>query len=194
MIKLLVKMGHPQIMTDLQRLSAISRLLGWVCIALMVFLPVSVLVAWLGYDTMGPSLVDRLGLSRDHAIPEHLSPQQVGLGLAVMMAPVCIMVFGLWHLRHLLSGFGAGRIFTADNTRALKIFAWSVLAVIVVQFFTDALLSLVLTLNNPPGQRVLALGFSTDQVVAFFFGAVFVLIARVLEEGRKLADENASIL
>lgn len=103
-------------------------------------------------------------------------------------------MFGLWNLRKLLIGFGAGQIFTRDNTRHLKIFAWSVLTVIVIQFFADGLLSVVLTLNNPPGKRVLALGLSSDQVVAFFFGTVFVLIAKVLEEGRKLADENASIL
>ena len=116
------------------------------------------------------------------------------MDIGVMMVPVAIMMFGLWNLRQLFAGFGAGRIFTIENTRALRIFAWSAMAVIVVQFFTDGLLTVVLTLNNPPGQRVLALSLSTEQLVALFVGAVFVVIARVLEEGRKLADDNASIL
>ena len=68
------------------------------------------------------------------------------------------------------------------------------MAVIIVRFFTDGLLSFVLTLSNHPGQRLLALSLSTEQLVALFVGAVFVVIARVLEEGRKLADDNASIL
>ncbi|MBL8644598.1 MAG: DUF2975 domain-containing protein [Rhodospirillaceae bacterium] len=181
-------------MTDLERLSAVSRILGWVCLALMIFLPLWVVAGWLSFDTWGSTMASRLGIARDYAVPETLSAEQVMLGITVTMAPVSTMIFGLWNLRKLLAGFGAGRIFTLENTRALKIFAWSVLMVIVVQFLTDGLLSMVLTLNNPPGQRVLALGLSSDQVVAFFFGAVFVLIARVLEEGRKLADENASIL
>jgi hypothetical protein len=135
-----------------------------------------------------------LGLARTYTIPVQLTPQQVVLGIAVMMVPIGIMMFGLWNLRQLFVGFGAGRIFTIENTRALRIFAWCAMAVIIVQFFTDGLLSFVLTLSNPPGQRVLALSLSTEQLVALFVGAVFVVIARVLEEGRKLADDNASIL
>jgi hypothetical protein len=185
--------SHNQ-MTDLERLSALSRILSWVCLGLMFFLPASVLVAWLNFDTFGPGLVERLGIGREHGVPETLLPVQMALGIGVMMVPVGIMAFGLWNLRRLFVGFGAGHIFTLENTRALRVFAWAVVAVIVVQFFTDGLLSVVLTLNNPPGQRVLALSLSAEQIVALFVGAVFVLIARVLEEGRKLADENASIL
>lgn len=181
-------------MTDLQRLSAISRLLGWVCVALMVLLPASVVAFWVSFDVMGQGLVDRLGIGRQYPVPTELIPVQIALGIGVMMVPVGLMMFGLWNLRQLLSGFGAGQIFTIANSRYLRVFAWSALAVIITQFFTDGLLSIVLTLNNPPGQRVLAFGFSTDQLIGLFFGAVFVLIARVLEEGRKLADDNASIL
>lgn len=181
-------------MSDLERLSAISRVLGWMSLALMVLLPLSVVLSWLSFDTFGPAIADRLGVAREYADLSRLSSTQIIMGVAVMMAPVGIMVFGLWNLRQLLDGFGRGRIFTLENTRSLRIFAWSVLAVIVVQFFADGLLSMVLTLNNPDGKRVLALSLSTEQLIALFFGAVFVVIARVLEEGRKLADDNASIL
>lgn len=181
-------------MTDLERLSTISRLLGWVCLGLMIFLPASVLACWLYFDVFGPGIADRLGIAREYAIPDQLTPTQIALGIGVMMVPVGIMMFGLWNLRQLFQGFGAGRIFTLENTRSLRIFAWSAMVVIVVQFFTDGLLAVVLTLSNPPGQRILALSLSTEQIVAIFIGAVFVVIARVLEEGRKLADDNASIL
>ena len=181
-------------MTDLQLLSAFSRFLGWICLVLMTFLPASVLACWIYFDVFGPGITDRLGLARTYTIPVQLMPQQIVLGIAVMMVPVGIMMFGLWNLRHLFVGLCAGRIFTLENTRALRIFAWSAMAVIIVRFFTDGLLSFVLTLSNHPGQRLLALSLSTEQLVALFVGAVFVVIARVLEEGHKLADDNASIL
>lgn len=177
-------------MTDLERLSVISRWLSRLCVALMVLLPASVLASWLYFDMFGPGLAARLGV----AGTTDPQPVQVVLGILVMMIPVGIMVFGLWNLRRLLLGFGAGRIFTLENTRSLRIFAWSVLAVIVAQFFTDAALSVVLTFDNASGQRSLTLTFSTEQFLALFVGAVFVVIARVLEEGRKLADDNAAIL
>jgi hypothetical protein len=181
-------------MSDLQRLSAISRVLGWICVVLMVFLPASAVLLWFNFDAWGQGMPDRLGIPDQYAIPSTLTPVQIALGLGVMMVPIAIMMFGLWNLRRLFAGFGAGRVFTLENTRFLRMFAWSVMAVIVVQFFANGLLAVVLTLNNPPGQRVLALSLSTEHIIAIFVGFVFVVIARVLEEGRKLADDNASIL
>ncbi|MDX2144704.1 MAG: DUF2975 domain-containing protein [Rhodospirillaceae bacterium] len=181
-------------MSDLQRLSAISRVLGWICVALMVFLPASAVLLWLNFEALGQGMPDRLGIPREYDVPLALMPVQIALGLAVMMVPIGIMMFGLWNLRQLFVGFGAGRVFTIENTRFLRMFAWSTLAVIVVQFFANGLLAVVLTLGNPPGQRVLAFSLSTEHIIALFVGFVFVVIARVLEEGRKLADDNATIL
>ena len=145
-------------MTDLQRLSAISSLLGWICLALMAFLPASVIACWLYFDVFGPGIADRLGIARTYTIPDQLTSLQIALGIGVMMVPVAIMMFGLWNLRQLFAGFGAGRIFTIENTRALRIFAWSAMAVIVVQFFTDGLLTVVLTLNRPSSDATMFSG------------------------------------
>jgi hypothetical protein len=181
-------------MSDLQRLSAISRLLGWVCVALTIFLPASAVTLWFNFEALGQGMPDRLGIPREYDVPLALTSVQIALGLAVMMVPIAIMMVGLWNLRQLFVRFGEGRVFTIENTRHLRIFAWSTLAVIVAQFFANGLLAVVLTLNNPPGQRVLALSLSTEHIIALFVGFVFVVIARVLEEGRKLADDNATIL
>lgn len=83
-------------MTDLDRLSAVSRMLGWVCLGLMVFLPLGVVAGWLSFDTWGSSMTTRLGLSREIPMPDTLRPEQIILGIVVTMAPV-----GHWCL-----GFG----------------------------------------------------------------------------------------
>ena len=82
-------------MTDLQLLSAFSRFLGWICLVLMTFLPASVLACWIYFDVFGPGITDRLGLARTYTIPVQLMPQQIVLGIAVMMVPVGIMMLEL---------------------------------------------------------------------------------------------------
>ena len=53
-----------------------------------------------------------------------------------------------------------------------------------------ALLSVLLTVYNPPGQKVLALAVSSSHVFTVFFAGVVWLMADVIRQGRDIADEN----
>jgi len=53
---------------------------------------------------------------------------------------------------------------------------------------------MVVSLSNPPGERVYLLTVSSDDLVIVFLGAVFLLIARVWDKAREIDDENARIV
>lgn len=173
------------------RLQSLSRWLARLCLVLMVLLPVAVLAAWANYDFFALEIVRRAGV---FTLPEHLAVWQRIAGAAVMMVPAGIMVFGLASLRRLLVEIGAGAVFAIGNARYLRRFAWSAIAVIIVQFFATGALSAIITMANPPGQRSIVLQVGTDEILYIFVGLVFVLIAHVLEEGRRIADDNAAIV
>lgn len=175
-------------------LASLSKILGRCCILIIIGLPALTVLAWLDFDTFGPDMAQNLGIGCKTPLPADLLPVQTALGIGVMMVPTAAFVFGVWHLRRLFMGFSAGQDFTAENIKALRVFAWSVAAAIVLSILTGAVLSVVLTMNNPPGQRVLAVGVSSTQVLVMFLGAVFAVIAHMMEAGRAIAIENAEIL
>jgi hypothetical protein len=58
----------------------------------------------------------------------------------------------------------------------------------------NSLLSVVLTLPNPPGHRVVTLGLYSADFTAIFVGIVILFIAWVMDEARKLQEDQALII
>lgn len=174
--------------------SRLSRFLSWVCTILIVALPVLTVVVWMNFETFGSELRRGIGIECGTPLPTELLPVQIVLGIGVMMLPTSVKVFGLWHLRRLLAAFADGRVYTAENIRALRLFAWAVAGSIALGMLMVPLLSVILTFDNPPGQRVLVFGIGSDDFMALFVSGVFALIAHTMEFGRSLASENAEFV
>ena len=58
----------------------------------------------------------------------------------------------------------------------------------------QTLTALALTWANPPGQRMLWLGFSSQHYVALLIGLVLLAVSTVLLEAARVADENAEFV
>ena len=52
----------------------------------------------------------------------------------------------------------------------------------------------LLTLHNPPGHREISLSFGSNDVVWLFIAGTVLVIARVMGEARRVADENAAFV
>ena len=72
----------------------------------------------------------------------------------------------------------------------VAIFASMILLIGVLYPVSGGLLSLVTTFNNPPGSRFIAIEAGDAEVASLFLGAVLLVIAWVMEQGKHLADEN----
>jgi hypothetical protein len=58
----------------------------------------------------------------------------------------------------------------------------------------QTLTALALTWANPPGQRMLWLGLSSQHYVALLIGLVLLAVSTVLLEAARVADENAEFV
>ena len=94
-------------------------------------------------------------------------------------------------MRALFGLYREGQIFTPKNCACLRHLGYAMLAWLPLGMVFDAMLSVAVTMNNPPGQRYLAVGLHTMDVVVFLIGAVFVVLAWVMGEGARLAEEQA---
>lgn len=174
-----------------EKLVRLSRTMAWLTTAGIVLI-----VVLMAFVFIIPSWTRNLLLARLGEIGATLplGPNQVIAVAAIMVVPIGVMVWGLWHVRALFRDFAAGRAFTAGAARRLQLFGVAVLAQAPLGPLTATALAMALSLANPPGQRLLVLTLSINDYLALIVGGVLVAVAAVMREAARLADENAGFI
>ena len=116
------------------------------------------------------------------------------LAFLVTMIPGAIAIYGLLALRRLFDSYRTGAIFAAGNALCLRTFAISVVGSVLAKFITAPVLSVVLSWHNPPGTRALAITLNSDDLGALFVGCLFLVVAWIMAEAQRLAEDNAQIV
>lgn len=178
-------------MSNLPRIRKISRVMFGICTAAAVAIPVIVTGMWATFEYWGPSHPEFAPIPH---IPGALTLTTRLLAGAIGLLQASIAVFAVWQLRLLFRLYADGLIFTAANTRCLRRFAAAVVAFAIAKPVTGALLSVVLTMNNPPGQRQLSITLGSSELTTLFIGGVFLIIAWIMDEAREMAEEQAEII
>jgi hypothetical protein len=106
-------------------------------------------------------------------------------GISIMLLLWCALCFIKF-----LKYYQRGELFTANtlglfNKMSKIIFAWA-----VYEPFKFTLLSIVTTLSNQAGQRVIALGFTSNDVINIFVVGFFLIITSLMHEAYELKSEN----
>lgn len=174
-----------------RRIAKISRLMRLLCLVLIVATPSTVALIWWKLDFL---LRELPGMSQVPIHPELIGPGTKLLGFAVHMIPAGIAVYGFDQLRRLFELYMDGEIFSLNCVSRLRSFAHALLVYGIASPIALALISVIVTMNNPPGERALSITLSSNDVVTLFLGGVFIAIAQVMVEGRRLAEENSQIV
>ncbi|MFV0664870.1 DUF2975 domain-containing protein [Denitromonas sp.] len=169
------------------RIQRTSRVLAAVCLALIVALPATVLLYW--WLAEPAELARQVNVSAE-AVMAPLQPWQRALGGALTLLPVALLVSGLVQARRCFRLFAAGRVFVAESTGYLSRFAGRVAASVAVGMLCSTVLSVVLTVNNPPGMRQVAIGVGSNEILSLLFAGMVWLMAAVIGQGQSLAEEN----
>ena len=112
-------------------------------------------------------------------------------GLAVTMIPVGIMIYGITTLIQLFRLYQCGKIFQSENVACLKRLSGTILVLGVAGILTNSLLSVVLTLHHPPGEHMITFGIEGQDISLFILGYIMMTIARVMQEGCRLQQEQS---
>ncbi|MEM7225943.1 MAG: DUF2975 domain-containing protein [Pseudomonadota bacterium] len=171
----------------IERIRRVSRAMSLLCLVGMVGLPISLALAWATPELLGgayPALESQWGPPGELPIFSRV------LGFLVSMIPTALVIYGLSRLRRLFRLYEAGEIFSADAARCLKQFAIAVMLQAVLRPLSGAVLSVVVTFHNPPGQRMLTVGLGGGEYAALLLGGLMLVIAWIMGEGARIADEN----
>ncbi|MEO0423193.1 MAG: DUF2975 domain-containing protein [Pseudomonadota bacterium] len=164
-----------------------SQLVAWTCAGLILL---QVLLAV--YACIDIGAFARLS-QRTLALPiQWISVQTVQWYalLAITIALALPGVAALYFLRRPFTKFAQGEFFNDANSRDLRRFAVLLLVQALLRPLHLALASVVLSLNHPPGQKLLSLTVGSHELQAIGLALVFWVLASLLLEGARLQSEN----
>ena len=116
------------------------------------------------------------------------------LGIAVTALPVGLLVYALLEARRLFAEYAEGGFFNWSAARRLRRIALVICSLAFVGPLTRTLLVLVLTFNNPPGQRLLSIGLSFNDYFMGMVGGLLLAIAWVMVEAARISEENREFI
>ena len=182
-------------MKEIQRYSRNIRV---VLQALMLLLPLSVVYFWAFVQTPWDFLTTTGIIQFSHDISSYtsqpLSIETRMWALVVSLLPCGVIFYALLILTKLFKSYEASEVFTVETVKyyrklGLSFFYWAFGGLVY-----GGLISVVLSFNNPPGQRILSISFTGLDVVTLFCGMIVLVISYVMNEAQKIADEQRNTI
>jgi Protein of unknown function (DUF2975) len=179
--------------------SSIQRMCRWLRVisALFIFGVLAIyLLSWLLPELSGGThvAVMRLhlaGVSSD-AMAQLSTAQRLQLS-AASLPYLVVLVWAFIRLDKLLQSFARNEFFTRQAIGHLRAFSGLLLIAkviaLAVMHIRVGMVTHLLSHANQPSQRV-TLNLSNDDLAVILMCGLFFLLARMMEEGRRLAEEN----
>jgi len=126
--------------------------------------------------------------------PLTLSTEVKMMGLLLSTLHLGILAYALFAVARIFRMFARGDWFSPDISRCLQRFGIALLLFGAVTPLVRALLTVIITMQNPPGQRMLAIGFSSNDFVLVLVGTLIIMLGYTMREAVRMADENRQIV
>lgn len=164
-----------------------SGFLAYASLLLAVLIPGGVLFAWID---MPEEMVRRAGLPPD----TQSAVWQLTSGALIALIPACLLSTALLAARRCFLLFHRGVYLTAEVVFALRAFGGRVAMASFASIVVPPLLSLLLSIGNPPGSRALTFALSSSTLLGLLVGGTLWALAAVMARAVAMADENAQFV
>ncbi|NHK27023.1 DUF2975 domain-containing protein [Parvularcula flava] len=126
-------------------------------------------------------------------------PANIGMTKRAMIGLLTVPAMAVWlmillNLHRLFANFARERVFHQQTVAAVRRAGFWLMVLVVVQFFASIASSLALTYDFGPGERTLAITFTSQHFILLSIGFVLLLMGVAMDEGLKLDDENRQIV
>jgi hypothetical protein len=110
------------------------------------------------------------------------------------LLPLGVIIYALMRLKTLFMLYERGYIFTEENVQCFRSLGRALIVWVGCDIVNRTLLGIVLTLDNPPGKRMLVIGLDGGDCTGTFVGIAVLIISWVMDEARKMQEEQALII
>ena len=163
--------------------------------SLFVLTPIAVCYYWLTVETSYDFLTSFGVIQVTHNIDSYTQlPLTLTTRILATIASLflcSIIMYALKVLINLFRSYERNEIFTLDNVMSYQKLGYSLFYWVGASVVYGALMSAILSFNNPPGDRMLAIGFVGVDFLTLVLGFIILIISWVMKEGYILADENS---
>ncbi len=176
-------------MEKIKRLSAIFKVLFQIGFILQ---PVAEVFYWLNYPNAQYASNHFFigGGESGFAILHAITLQDRLLALSASFIPLAISMTMLVLLIKLFDNFSKGLIFNPVNISRIKHISYLLFASQLFVPIHQALLSIILTMGNPPGRREILISLNADNLTMIISAFIILMIAWIMAEAYKIYEEQ----
>ena len=176
----------------MNNLSKIKNFSHWCCflvLFLLMMLPFYYLLYW-AFINFWPQKLIMVNTPSVPLIPHPLPLKLQTIGFVASLFPLSALIYGLLNIRRLFFLYKEGEIFSFKHVKIFKNISkafmfWACFAIVY-----ESVKSILFSVGNPPGSRVVEIGISSGQIMALLIGIIIIVIAWVMDEGRLLIEEQ----
>jgi hypothetical protein len=177
-------------MDGYERLKRNSRRLRTLFIALLALAPVLTAIFWIGVG-MGN---DVLGHSLPVKVDPDIPASSLVMAFLISMVPAGVFMYALYQLVKLFGYYSTGVIFSHETVAAIRTLGKAIITFEIIDFLSSIGLGVVLTLHRGTGQRLLLVSIDNTDIYALVAGFSVLTIAWVMDEARKLKEDQELII
>jgi hypothetical protein len=148
--------------------------------------PILTLLYWLVFNYLPNSLTTELPVAVNNAF----SLSTRSLAFLVSLIPMSVAIYGLITLKELFKLYEDTIYFSVKNVKCFAHLGYTLIAWVFTNMIFVTLISLVISFNNPPGERMVVVGFEISDMATLIIGTLIVLVSWVMNEASKLEDEQ----
>lgn len=174
--------------------SKAARWVAYVPLAAGAMLLIGMAAIWLMPEMRASMFGTALGIEQASVNPSLVSFPGAFWPSAMISVPMLVFAWTMWQLHLLFRRLAAGLTFDRTNASLVSRAGLGFVAFGALGVVTNTIVVLLLTGSNPPGERVLSVGFSSASLGALAAGFAFWALGLVLREAADLADDQAQII
>ena len=110
------------------------------------------------------------------------------------LAMSSILMYALMVLIRLFRNYERGEIFSLENAMSYQKLGYSLFYWVLGSVIYGSLMSVILSFNNPPGERIFEISFVGMDFLTLILGIIILIISWVMKEGYILADEHSQTI
>ncbi|MEH6526053.1 MAG: DUF2975 domain-containing protein [Sneathiella sp.] len=176
-------------MRNFSKIKTLSNWIYWALSICIVIIPVYYLSFWFLINNTDFPL-EAITTGTTSIAPRSLPTEILAAGYFSSIFPLTVLVCVLLSLRKIFLLYKSGIVFSFEHVVLFKKTAKLLVFWVLLSVAYESVKSVLFSLENPPGERVLSVEFGSDELTVILVAAFVYVIAWVMDEGRVLAEEN----